>query len=126
MPAPPRLTPDQMIVYYLDEIAGRLSDQISQGLMNSKFFTVGTEWYPLIAGWSSITIFNDGDADVYPRLRNDTGQDMPWAEGEAPLKKGENLAIDLRGKKQASEEGSPALWFICQAGTAAIRVFQVI
>lgn len=124
--APPRLSPEQMQIVLLDEIAGRLADQISKGLMNSKSFTVGTDWYPLIGGWVSATIYNDGDADVYIRLRNETGQDTPWAEGEAPLKKGENLSLDLSGKKHKTEEGTPTIWLICQAGTADIRVFQVI
>lgn len=124
--APPRLTPDQMIVYYLDEIAGRLADQVAQGLLSSKTFTVGTDWYPLIVGWSSCTIYNDSDADVYVRLHNDTGLDTPWAEGEAPLKSGENLSIDLRGKKPKTEEGTPPIWFICETGTANMRIFQVM
>lgn len=123
---PPRLDPFQMMVIQLDEIAGRLADQTAQGSMRSKSFTVSTDWYPLIAGWSAVTIYNDGTASVYVRLRNEQGQDTPWAEGEAPLKSGENLAIDLRGKKQASEEGAPTIWFICQSGTAAMRVFQVL
>ncbi|GAJ10369.1 unnamed protein product, partial [marine sediment metagenome] len=111
MPGPERLTPFQMMVTQLDEIAGRLADQVSSGAMNSKAFTVGTDWYPMIGGWASVTIFNDGAADVYVRLRNDTGQDTPWAEGEAPLKSGESLNIDLHGKKHKAEEGVPALWF---------------
>lgn len=124
--APPRLSPDQIMVYYLDEIAGRLADLIAQGSLSSKAFVVDTSWYPLATGWSSCTIYNDGDADVYVRLRNDAGLDTPWAEGEAPLKSGENLSIDLRGKKSKAEEGTPSIWFVCKEGTANMRIFQVI
>lgn len=123
--APPRLSPEQLMVVTLDEIAGRLADQAAKGVLASKNFTIGTRWYPLIHGWISCTIYNDGPDDIYIRLRNDEGKDTPWAEGEAPLKSGENLILDLGARKQKTEDGAPTIWFICKAGTATIRIFQL-
>jgi len=122
--APPRLTPEQMMVVYLDEISGRLADQIAKGQLSSKSFTVGTDWYPLVTGWMSVTIYNDGAADLYIRLNDNIG--LPWEEGEAPLKSDENLVIDLKGRKPKVEGSSPVIWLICKAGTAAVRIFNLL
>lgn len=133
--APPRLSPDQMMVYYLDEIAGRLADQAGEGKLESKQFTVATTWYILETAWTAATIYNDGDSDVYIRL--DDMSSNPWEEGEAPLKKGESLPLRMGARlhKPLPQEGdsfaiplrsgSPLLCFICQTGTATVRVFKL-
>lgn len=137
--APPRLPPEQLMVVYLDEIASRLADQAAEGKLQSKSFTVGTNWYTLETAWMAVTIFNDGDNDVYIRL--DDMSTYPWQEGEAPLKANENIRIDLgargypgippeqeEGKPRVLplRHGSPVLCFICQSGSAAVRVFRVV
>lgn len=136
---PPQLSGD-LTVIKLFEIADRLADQAALGVLNSKSFTVGTTWYTLETAWLSCTIFNDGDSDVYIRL--DDMSTSPWQMGEAPLKKGEQISIDLKArghKPPPSEEeeeegkprvrplrfGSPILCFICQSGTADVRVFRL-
>ena len=61
----------------------------------------------------------------------------PWDFGEAPVKKGESLALDLKArlyKPRVPEgaivaplrAGSPVLCFICQSGTADVRVFRLV
>jgi len=128
-----------MVVIKLFEIADRLADQAADGTLNSRSLTVGTTWQTLETAWLAATIFNDGDANVYIHL--DDVHTTPWSVGEAPLKKGEQISIDLRAKGHKpppSEEpeegkprvaplryGSPVLSFICQTGTAAIRVFRL-
>lgn len=136
---PPRLTPEQMMVVLLDEIAGRLEDQAAIGVFASKKFTVGTNWYTLETAWLACTIYNDGESDIYIHL--DDMSTSPWTEGEAPLKSGESISIDLvaRGHPPLPQEeeegkprviplrrGSPLLCFICQTGTATVRVFRLV
>ena len=137
--APPRLSPEQMMVVLLDEIAGRLEDQAIKGVLDSREFTVGTTWYTMLeTAWVSCTIYNDGDSDVYIRL--DDMSTSPWQQGEAPLKSGESISIDLKamGHKPLPPEqeegkprvlpvrqGSPILCFICRTGTATVRVFKL-
>lgn len=123
--APPRLSPEQMQIVLLDEIAARLQDLTAKGQLSSYSVTVGTSWHPIIGGWISSTLFNDGDSDVYVRLRNDVGKGSPWEEGEAPVKKGEHINIDLKGRKVKTEGGVPEVWLICQTGTASVRIFQL-
>jgi len=129
-----------MVVIKLFEIADRLADQAADGVLNSRSLTIGTEWRTLETAWLAATVFNDGDADVYIHL--DDVHTTPWSVGEAPLKKGEQIAIDLRAKGHKSlpseepkeegrprvapvRQGSPILSFICQSGTATIRVFRL-
>lgn len=136
---PPQLSGD-MVVIKLFEIADRLADQAALGILNSKSFTVGTTWYTLETAWLSCTIFNDGDSDIYIRL--DDMSTSPWQMGEAPLKKGEQISIDLKARGHAppaAEEpkeegkprvaplrhGSPLLCFICQSSTATVRAFRL-
>ena len=136
---PPHLAGD-LTVIKLFEIADRLADQAAEGSLHSASFIVDTTWKTLEVAWLSATIFNDGDSDVYIHL--DDMSTAPWQEGEAPLKKGEHLVIDLkaRGHKPPEPEekeqegrprvrplrfGSPVLCFICQTGTATIRAFRL-
>jgi hypothetical protein len=84
-----------------------LDDFAAKGDFTSRSFTVGTDWYSLPLPWLSIQIYTGG---------------LPWEVGEAPLKMNEGIAIDLKAKPANS---SPALFFICLAGTAAIRVFRL-
>lgn len=129
-----------LVVIKLFEIADRLADQAAIGVLSSKQFSVGTTWYTLETAWLAATIFNDGDSDIYIHL--DDMSTSPWAEGEAPLKKGEQIAIDLRarghppppsdepeeeGKSRVAplRHGSPLLYFICKTGTATVRAFRL-
>lgn len=131
---PPRLKADQLMVMFLREIADRLADQTPQGKWESKEYTVGTDWMPITGGWRTATIYNDGDSDVYIRLDDLTG-DKPWANSEAPLKKGENVSLPLGHRLHRLLEdpvagmidyGSPIIYLICQTGTASVRVFRLM
>lgn len=97
----------------------------AKGLLYSKNFTVGTNWLPIIAGWMSCTIYNDGNADVYIRL-NDNADPKPWENGEAPLRDGESITLDLEARKPKEEGGSPVIWLICKTSTADIRIFSLL
>lgn len=134
---PERLT-DSASLILLDEIAKRLADQSAVGIFDSKTFTVATDWYTIQSAWLAATIYNDGDSDIYVRL-NDRST-APWEEGEAPLKKGESIVINLVGKSYPGpaveaeegkprfiplEHGSPLMCFICKTGSAAVRVFRL-
>ena len=135
--APPRLTPEQMMVALLDEIAGRLEDQAAKGVLGSRTFTVGTSWVTLETAWQSCTIYNDGTSDIYIHL--DDVHTIPWQVGEAPLKANESISMDLKARAykdrveqveglpevQPVRQGSPVLSFICQTGTATVRVFKL-
>lgn len=115
---------DEQIVRLLDEIAQRLADQVPKGVLKSSKFTVGTDWYPVIlGGWISAYGWNDGDSDLYVRINNTEGR--PWEQGEAEIKKGEPIQIDLHGKRPKGEREPPVLYFICQTGTAAVRLFHL-
>lgn len=130
---PPQLASDLMVIK-LFEIADRLADQVPEGKLTSYSFTIGTDWKSIQPAWLSATIFNDGEADVYVRL--DDMSTNPWEMGEAPLKKGEKIILDLKAKlyKPVVQDdaivkplraGSPVLCFICQSGNADIRVFRL-
>jgi hypothetical protein len=92
-----------------------------KGLVDSLCLVVGTSWVDLGRNWASLSVYNDGDADLY--LRNDDLADPPWVDGKAPIKKGES--IHLNG--EAKENGyCPSPRFICQSGTASIRIFRLL
>ncbi len=131
--APERLT-DSSTLILLDEIAKRLADRGAEGILKSKVIAVGTTWKTLETGWLSATIYNDGGSDIYIKL--DDMSSLPWKEGEAPLKSGETLIVDLKSqqyKPQTSEDdivkplrfGSPLICIICKTGTATVRVFKL-
>ena len=135
---PPRLSPEQMMVTLLDEIAGRLEDLGSEGSLKSKIVTVGTTWHQEIGAWKTCHIYNGGPDDIYIRL--DDMSTSPWVEGEAPLKINEDISIDLkaRGYKPQAVEGpaglrmlplrmgSPVVCIICKTGTAEVRMFKLV
>lgn len=142
---PPQPLSGDLVVIYLRELCDRMADQAAQGVFASKSFSVTTTWYTLEIAWLRCTIFNDGDSDVYIRL--DDMSTSPWQMGEAPLKKGEQVSIDLHAKqyppqmptleeevKEGKEgvprvaplrHGAPLLCFICQTGSATVRVFRL-
>ena len=127
--APPRLRSDQVMTMYLDEIAGRLADQIPEGLTSSETITIGTEWVELAIGaWMAADIWNDGDPvthadrDVYVKLGNVQYQGKPWDNNEAPIKKGEHIRFDLKSKRNPC----PPIIAICQSNTAALRVHKLV
>lgn len=109
------------------EIRDRLADQVAEGVLRSRNITVGTSWVTMEFGWVSLEIYNDGDDDVYIRM-GDMASPLPWDNNEAPLKNNESLRLDLKAKKYAigprREGGPPLVCFICQTGTANLRVFQ--
>lgn len=131
---PPQLSSDLQIIL-LDEIAKRLADQAAEGVFSSRQLPVNTTWLTMLeTSWLAATIFNDGEADVYLRL--DDMSTLPWEMGEAPLKKGESIRLDLKAKLykplapdgavvKPLRSGSPVLCFICQSGTADVRVFRL-
>ena len=100
----------------------KLDDFRAKGHLDTYSLTVGTEWKSIVPAWMSCVIHNDGDADVYIRFNDKEGN--PWEMGEAPLKSGESLPIDLEGRRK--DGGSPVIWLICQAGTADIRIFSLL
>ena len=119
---------EEVMVQKLFEIADRMADQAAKGVLRSQSFTVGTEWFSIIGAWLSCTIYNNGSSDVYLRLGDDLAG-RPWELGEAPLKSGESMNIDLVAKTHDPERGrvsSPTIWFICQTGTATMRIFKVM
>lgn len=134
---PGRLT-DINALILLDEIAKRLADLGSEGVMKSKIVTVGTTWYQEIGAWKSCHIYNGGPDDIYIRL--DDMSTSPWAEGEAPLRANEDIAIDIkmRGYKPQAMEGpagvrvlplrmgSPVICLICKTGSAEVRIFKLV
>jgi len=111
-----------LIVQALFEIKDRLADQSANGVLVPTTHTIGTNWESITGNWMSCTIYNDGDADVYIRTEDRMHLGNPWDNNEAPLKKGESLILDLEARKVAA----PTLWFICQSGTATIRLFKMI
>lgn len=131
---PPQLGSD-LVVIKLFEIADRLADQVAEGHLTSRKLSVGTSWVTLETAWLSATIFNDGEADIYMRL--DDMSTLPWQEGEAPLKTGESILVSMKAKVykpppnpdgsivQPLRGGSPVMCFICQSGTAEVRVFRL-
>lgn len=126
-----RLDPQQLIVQKLFEIADRLADQVAIGIIRSETITVGTSWTAVVGAWFSATIYNDGDSDIYMRLVTPEVGDLsgrPWEDGEAPLKKSESLAMDLKGRGYKVNGGkySPTIWMICKTDSAIVRVFKLI
>ena len=130
---PERFT-DANTLMLLDEIAKRLADRGAEGVLKSHVLAVNTNWKTLETAWLSCTIYNDGTADIYIKL--DDMSSFPWLEGEAPLKSGESLNLDLvsqQYKPQTSPDdivkplrfGSPLLCFVCKTGTATVRVFKL-
>ena len=132
--APDRKVPWGFLLAKVAEVADRLADQASEGLLASKVIAVGTDWTPAFGGWLSASIHNDGDSDVYIRL-DETSGPKPWVLGEAPIKKGEPLKLDLRarphrlrkeGPAGTIDYGSPTIYLICQTGSASVRVFRLM
>lgn len=131
---PERFT-DANVIMKLDEIAKRLADRGAEGILQSRAIKVGTKWVTMLqTSWLSCTIYNDGESDIYIRL--DDMSTIPWGEGEAPLKKGESITLDLvsqQYKPQTSPDdivkplryGSPLICLICKTGTATVRVFKL-
>lgn len=130
---PPRNAPWGPLIQKVYEIADRLADQASEGLLASKVVAVGTNWTPAFGGWLSAIIINDGPSDIYPRL-DETSGPKPWELGEAPLREGESLPLDLKARPHRLRKegvagtidyGSPTIYLICQTGTASVRVWRL-
>ena len=126
-----RLDPQQLVVLKLFEIADRLADQVAIGIVRSETITVGTEWTAVVGAWVSATIYNDGTSDIYVRMVAPEFGDLsgrPWEDGEAPLKSGDGLPLDLRGRSYKVDGGkySPTIWMICKTGSASVRIFKLI
>ena len=108
--APPEIVKLFEIADRLGEVHEQLVQQTPEGKLYDIPFTastIGTEIVILFAA----TIYNDGDADIYllDSDRNISPQD-------APLKSGENLAVDFK------KRGQYTYWIKTITGTATGRI----
>jgi hypothetical protein len=116
-----KVTPEAMMLIYLDEIAGRLGELqeklIPTGKMQALVLAV-TDQPQLIGGsdWMSATIRNDSeDYNIY--LFDDF--QFPRPGYDAPIKPGEALLVDFRSRTGGWK------YIVCAAGeTAAARIFR--
>ena len=116
-----KVTPEIMMIIYLDEIAGRLGELqeklIPQGNLQPHTLSV-TDSPQSIGGqdWMSATLYNDGDYDVY---LFDQYQ-MPRVGYDAPIKNGEGINIDFRSRVGTGK------FIVCAPGeSATVRIFRM-
>jgi arginine repressor len=115
-----RLSPDQLTVMKLFEIADRLSElqallakRAPEGVIYPITFTASTTARKITLIFSA-TIQNDGAADIYI-LETDRNLNPD----DVPLKSGETLSIDHK------ERGQYEHWIRTSSGTATVRIFAL-
>ena len=115
----PKVTPEMMMIVYLDEIAGRLaelqdtlSDFMAEGNLNSSIYSVTDNPVKIPTVCSNLSLHNDGANFAY--LLSDKGKPM----SEAPIRSGGDLSLDFKTKKLR------IFYLVCNSGeTASVRVF---
>lgn len=119
--ATPKVTPEVMMIVYLDEIAGRLAELqeqlaavTSEGRLESYELNITGSPTRLPIYARHISIHNDGTNDVYILPERGT----PISGSEAPIKKSGQVSLDLQTRRPRS------FWLVCNSGeTATVRIF---
>ena len=123
--APPRLTPDQLIVMKLFEIADRLAEIAPPvGIIRSFGSLFADNTTRSIAGaMRSISIYNDGVQNVYIWANEDEYRE-PWKIGDAPLASGEKVEFDFKGMR--GDSPGNRIYYRCKAGeSTTIKGWQM-
>jgi len=118
----PKVTPELMMIVYLDEIAGRLAELQEQmasmtadGYLNSAVYAVTDEPVRVAFVAMYLSLHNDGPDEVY--LLNAKGKPMVT---DACIKRGGEVKIDLKTKRQIT------YYLVCNSGeTASVRFYFV-
>ena len=118
--AVPKVTPEVMMIVYLDEIAGRLAelqDQLAEvtaeGFLNGRAISVTDNpvHIPIVA--RHLSVQNDGADSIY--MLQYKGKPL---SGDAEIKKNGSLNLDFQTRKRRS------FYFVCASGeTATVRIF---
>ncbi len=114
---PPRLSPDQLTVMKLFEIADRLAEIAPPvGIVRSFGALTADDNSRSIAGaMRSASIYNDGAQDVYIWANEDENRE-PWRVGDAPLAPGEKLDLDFKGFHYGLYAYGRKIYYRCRPG----------
>jgi len=115
----PKVTPEMMMIVYLDEIAGRLaelqdtwSEFLAEGDLQSRKYSVTDSPTRIFVNASYLSLHNDGSDSIY--LLTEKGQPL----GESEIKKNGSLNLDFKTKKVRM------FHLVCASGeTATVRTF---
>ena len=118
----PQVTPEVMMIVYLDEIAGRLAElqaqmasMTAEGYLHSAVYAATDEPIGVAFVAMYLSLHNDGPNEVY--LLNARGKPMVT---DACIKRGGELKIDLKTKRQVT------YYLVCNTGeTASVRFYFV-
>ena len=116
----PKVTPEVMMIVYLDEIAGRLAELqdaltevTAEGFLSGKSISVTDNpvRIPIVA--RHLSLYNDGADSIYIlQLKG-----KPLA-GDAEIKKNGQFSLDFQTRKARN------FYLVCASGeTATVRVF---
>ena len=116
----PKVTPEVMMIVYLDEIAGRLAELqdalteiTAEGYLQSVKLNVSDSPVRFPFSAKHFSLYNDGASAVYV-----LGHDGKPLSRDAELNKSGHLNIDFQTKRSRS------FWFVCSSGgSATVRVF---
>lgn len=125
---PPRLSPDQLTVMKMFEIADRLAELAPPvGIVRSFGALVADNSSRAIVGAiRAICIYNVGTQDVFI-WANEDEQREPWGVGDAPLRPGERLDIDFKGFHYALYIYGRRIYYRCRLGeSTTIKGWQLL
>ena len=116
----PKVTPEIMMIVYLDEIAGRLAELQEQlaevtaeGYFQGNEHPVTDNPSPVYILAKGMTIHNDGTNSVY--MLSHKGKPL---SNDAEIKKNEELDLDFGTRRRRT------FYLVCASGeTAAVRIF---
>jgi len=115
-----KVTPEVMQTMLLDEIAGRLRDMmefqrdtVAEGGLDTPTMVITDEPTEVKLGrWLSMTITNDGTADVYMFFQRKRPGSL-----DSPIKSGETILIDQKRKV------ARPVYIVTSSGSATIRLW---
>ena len=115
-----KITPEVMQTILLDEIAGRLRDimefqrdTVAEGGLDTPTMTITDEPKEVKLGrWLSLTITNDGTADVYLFFQRKRPGSL-----DSPIKSGETIQMDQKRKV------ARPIYIVTSSGSATIRLW---
>lgn len=115
-----KVTPEVLQTILLDEIAGRLRDimefqrdTVAEGGLDTPTITVTDEPTEVKLGkWLSLTITNDGSADVYLFFQRKRPGSL-----DSPIKSGDTIHIDQKRKV------ARPIYIVTSSGSATIRLW---
>ena len=108
----PKVTPEVMMIVYLDEIAGRLGElyelqekQTAEGWLRSGSHSVSEEPLKFVVAGRYMSLHNEGANPFYLMQR----KGKPIA-GEAPIRAAGEFNLDM------GTRGVRSFWMVCDAG----------